>query len=296
MKRFRIIPLHIWLLSIVMLVIPVLTDTVFEKSLELVLDEETVEIFWLITLIPSVIFSYYLGLRGGLFITAIAIFINICCESIEDFQQKGIDLNDFRTTVIGLLLHISIATSIGILADKLKGKELELVKKNTNLEMLSFIDDLTCLYNRRGFIHLSDQVMLDKPRDHAACLFIDLDEFKPINDRYGHDIGDEFLKIIAKRLHYCVREDDLVGRLGGDEFVCFLKNTNAKIAEQVAERIVISLSNPMEVSGHHFSGTASIGIAISPQDGKNIEALLKNADIAMYEAKKQGKNRFHFYE
>lgn len=296
MKRLQIIPLHIWLLSFVMLLVPILSDTVFADRLELFLDEDTVEMFWLSTLVPSVIFSYYLGLRGGLFIAVIAIFINICCKSIEVFQQHGFGLHDLRITIMGLLLHITITISVGILADKLKNKELELVKINTYLERLSFIDDLTGLNNRRGFIHLSESVMINQPKDHAACLFIDLDEFKPINDKYGHDIGDEFLKIIAKRLNHCVREDDLVGRLGGDEFVCFLKNTNEKIAEQIAERIVISLSNPVVVSGQHFAGTASIGIAISPHDGRNIEELLKNADIAMYQAKRQGKKRFHFYE
>lgn len=295
MKRFQVIPLRIWLLSIVLLVIPILTDTVLEESLNSLLDDETSELFWLITLIPAVLFSYYLGLRGGLFIASIAIFINIVCETIEAFNG-GIDLHDVRITIMVLLLHITIATSIGILADKLKNKELELVKKTTKLEKLSYVDDLTSLYNRRGFMHLSQQFMVEEPRAQAACLYIDLDEFKPVNDKYGHDMGDEVLKIIAKRLKYCVRGDDLIGRLGGDEFVCFLKNTNSKIAEQVAERMVISLSNPVEVSGLQFAGTASIGVSLSPENGESVKELLKNADIAMYEAKKRGKNQFHFFE
>lgn len=295
MKSLRIIPLRFWLLTIVMLLFPILSDTLLEDNLEIIFDEDTVEMFWLIALVPSVIFSYYLGLRGGLFISAIAIFINLFFETIEAFQQAGFDRQDIRVTIMGLFLHISIAVSVGILADKLKSKELESVKLNMKLERLSFEDELTGLYNRRGFIHISEQVLSNPRQSNVACLFIDLDEFKPINDKFGHEIGDEFLKIIAKRLQYCVRENDLIGRLGGDEFICLLKNSNANVAEQIAERIVLSLSNPVVITGQSLFGTASIGIAIAPQDENNIDELMKKADNAMYEAKKLGKNRYHFY-
>lgn len=296
MKRLRIIPLRFWLLTFVMLLFPILSDTLLEDNLEVIFDEDTVEMFWLIALVPSVIFSYYLGLRGGLFISAIAIFLHLFFETIEAFQQAGFDRQDILVTIMGLFLHISIAVSVGILADKLKSKELESVKLNMKLERLSFEDELTGLYNRRGFIHLSEQVLSNLRQSDVACLFIDLDEFKPINDKFGHEIGDEFLKIIAKRLQYCVRENDLIGRLGGDEFICLLKNSNSNVAEQIATRIVLSLSNPVVIRNQSLFVTASIGIAITPQGENNIDELMKKADNAMYEAKKQGKNRFHFYE
>ncbi|GKU82948.1 GGDEF domain-containing protein [Niallia sp. NCCP-28] len=294
MKPLLNIPYQSWILSFAILIIPMLTETIFEDSVRTVLTENEAEMIWLITLLPSVFFSYYKGLHGGVFIAVVSITTNILFEITEAFQQNGLQRHDISVTILGVVLQITIVISIGLLADKLKHKELILEQLNSALEKLSIVDELTGLANRRGLLTLSEQIVTDKCQH--ICLFIDLDGFKCINDRYGHGIGDEVLKITAKRLQDCLREADIVGRIGGDEFVCLIKNSNKNNVKHIAKRIITSLSTPELISGHQLVVTPSIGIAISPFDGNNMKELLKNADSAMYEAKKLGKNNFFFYE
>ena len=130
----------------------------------------------------------------------------------------------------------------------------------------------------------------------AAVLFIDLDRFKVINDTLGHDAGDRLLKQLAERLRECMREADTVGRQGGDEFVVLIEDVAdpAQVAD-VGQKILDTVARPFLINGQEFHVTASIGISIYPDDGHDQQALLKNADIAMYRAKEQGKNNQQFY-
>src|SRR5690606_29114560 len=128
-----------------------------------------------------------------------------------------------------------------------------------------------------------------------------LDRFKPINDSLGHAAGDRMLRDVAVRLESCVDEADTVARMGGDEFTLLLQPEGGRDealsrAMHVAERILESLSEPFVLSGREFFVTASIGIALSPQDGEDMSQLMKNADTAMYHAKERGKNNFQFYQ
>ena len=128
-----------------------------------------------------------------------------------------------------------------------------------------------------------------------ALLFLDLDNFKPVNDNLGHDTGDKVLKAVATCLASCLREGDTLSRLGGDEFVILLLNiASAEEASTVAQKIIDTLSGlvPMEGKDIHVGG--SIGISMFPKDGAGFEELLKNADAAMYRAKKVGRNNFQF--
>jgi len=126
-------------------------------------------------------------------------------------------------------------------------------------------------------------------------MFLDLDHFKRVNDSLGHSVGDELLCAVAERLSTMVRRIDTLARLGGDEFILALPGIQAGGAAEVARRLLAACSVPFTVGGHDLMLTPSIGISIHPQDGKDIETLLKNADAAMYKAKDQGRNTFQFY-
>lgn len=163
-------------------------------------------------------------------------------------------------------------------------------------------DLLTGLPNRHALKGHLEQVIARAKRDEEAfgVLFIDLDNFKLINDALGHSLGDEFLQEIAQRLNNVLREDDFVTRLGGDEFVIVSssKPANAAIISSVnaiARRVQLAASTPHNLRGHELRSSSSVGIALYPKDGEDAEALLKNADAAMYKAKSDGSGRFHYF-
>jgi len=159
-------------------------------------------------------------------------------------------------------------------------------------------DSLTNLPNR-NFCNrrLPQAISLAKRQDRKICLlFIDLDRFKPINDKYGHAVGDKVLLQVADRLRKMLRASDSVCRLGGDEFVILLESTpSVEGAELVAQRTIDSLNEPIMVEGLKCSIGASIGISVYPDDSLDSKTLLQHADIAMYEAKKKGRNCFERY-
>ncbi|CAA7616567.1 EAL domain-containing protein [Magnetospirillum sp. UT-4] len=163
---------------------------------------------------------------------------------------------------------------------------------------LAHHDSLTGLPNRSLFQE-SLRVALAQARrvDHkVALLFLDLDKFKDINDTLGHHVGDLLLKAVAKRLLRCVRETDNVARLGGDEFAVLLTNLeDAEGAGTVAETIIASVADPFGIEEHEVLTSASIGITLFPDDAGDAEALLKNADLAMFRSKAEGRNGYHFY-
>jgi diguanylate cyclase (GGDEF)-like protein len=124
-----------------------------------------------------------------------------------------------------------------------------------------------------------------------ALLFIDLDKFKDINDRLGHDVGDQLLQEAAQRIQQTMRNTDTVARMGGDEFTAILSPiTDPQYAENIADQLIQHLSQPFTIAGQQLTISASIGIAIYPQDGIEPATLLRQADIAMYRAKENGRN------
>lgn len=171
-------------------------------------------------------------------------------------------------------------------------------KAEDHLLHLANYDALTNLPNRSLLLDRIDQALTRAPRHNqlVAILFCDLDGFKHINDTYGHNMGDHLLKIAAQRLTTCIRADDTVARHGGDEFVVILNELASQHdACLVAQKIISILSAPFEIRNHQFFIGASIGISIFPNDGQDAEALLKNADVAMYRVKEQGKNAYQLY-
>jgi diguanylate cyclase (GGDEF)-like protein/PAS domain S-box-containing protein len=166
------------------------------------------------------------------------------------------------------------------------------------MERLAFYDTLTDLANRRLFNErLSRAVELCHREHHrAALLYLDLDQFKRVNDTLGHDSGDLLLREVATRLLNCVRAVDTVARTGGDEFSILLGNVDSPMtAADVARRILAALRAPIHIAGHDLVVTTSIGITLIPDDGTEPTRLLKNADLAMYRAKEQGRNNYQYY-
>ena len=171
-------------------------------------------------------------------------------------------------------------------------KQEEIVWRQANY------DPLTGLANRNLFHDRLERALAQARRNHAnvGLMFIDLDGFKWINDTLGHDTGDKLLIEVAERLRGCVRDQDTVARLGGDEFTIVLQEVGeAANLRSIGEKVVGVLRDPFTLGGkpHHISG--SVGITIFPDDGPDVQTLLRNADIAMYQSKQSGKNRCQFY-
>ena len=159
-------------------------------------------------------------------------------------------------------------------------------------ESLALTDPLTGLPNRRLLVDRVSMSLVRARRDQSAMavLYLDLDGFKEINDRLGHGAGDALLKMVAGRLSAAVREEDTVARLGGDEFVIVLHLSDDADAGPVALKVIKAVSQPYDIEGQAVGITISAGVALYPVHGEDAETLMKSADLALYEAKRSGKN------
>lgn len=173
-----------------------------------------------------------------------------------------------------------------------------LKQANKQMENLALFDSLTGLANRRLFIERLHSSVLNARRHKkiTALLFLDLDQFKRINDTLGHQAGDKLLLTIADRLKTCVRLQDTVARLGGDEFTILLNDiTDIENIQGIAKNILTTLKEPIKLGKHEIIVSTSIGITLSPNDSINSETLMKNADLALYMAKENGRDGYHFF-
>ncbi len=188
-----------------------------------------------------------------------------------------------------------VATLIDITESKVASDEIK---------SLAFYDTLTKLPNRRLLLDRLKHALITNGRknSHGALLFIDLDHFKTINDTLGHNIGDLLLQQVATRLNSCVREGDTVARLGGDEFVVLLEGLGedqfdaATNTESIGSEVLSVLNQPYKLTSHHYHSTCSIGATLFSDSKTDVDDLLKQADIAMYDAKESGRNTLHFYD
>jgi diguanylate cyclase (GGDEF)-like protein/PAS domain S-box-containing protein len=174
----------------------------------------------------------------------------------------------------------------------------EYLKQAKLLEHQAYHDTLTGLPNRTLFQDRLEQAIISAKRNNKkiALFFVDLDQFKKINDSLGHHIGDEVLIEAAKRFQTVLREADTLSRLGGDEFTVIVKNIkNEKEVAKVAQKLINSMQEPLNTSHHTLHISSSIGISIYPTDATSQEDLIKYADTAMYKAKEEGRNNFQFY-
>ncbi len=174
----------------------------------------------------------------------------------------------------------------------------DIKRSQQRMERMAFYDTLTNLANRRLFHERLDHAIERSRRasGSSALLYLDLDNFKRVNDTLGHQIGDHLLREVATRLQQCVRAEDTVGRTGGDEFTILLAEIGSPTdAGVVAQKILNHLREPIHVSGHPLIVTTSIGITIIPGDAVDPNVLMRNADLAMYKAKERGRNNYQFY-
>lgn len=188
---------------------------------------------------------------------------------------------------------------LGLAHDITERKQAE-----AQIERLAFYDALTGLCNRRLFQNRLEQAQAASTRhgQWAAVCFIDLDNFKDLNDTQGHDVGDALLRQVGQRLSAAVREEDTVARLGGDEFVLLLENLGvgddeaALYANTVGQKILQSLNTPYDLNGHPYHNTPSIGITLFRDHNERVEDILKRADLAMYQSKSAGRNTVRFFD
>ncbi len=177
---------------------------------------------------------------------------------------------------------------------------IERKQAEEKLKFLSLYDHLTKLPNRVLFYDRMKQEIAYAKREKKkfALMFLDLDNFKEVNDKFGHDIGDQLLQEVAKKFNELLREADTICRLGGDEFIILLPRLRKprENAVDVARKILHSLGEPFLIKGNQIHITTSIGIALYPDDGEEGEILIKSADKAMYSAKKEGSNNYHWAE
>ncbi len=225
-------------------------------------------------------------------------------------METGIAKESFETEVVSFDgLHHTMLWNMNYLVDTdeenaqaqllLIGQNISEIRKTQDqLHYLAHFDVLTGTANRRLFEDRCRQAILSaiRHRHQVALLGLDIDHFKRINDSLGHDAGDEFLITLSNRLKGCVRSEDTIARLGGDEFAVLLVNINGQDgAETAARNILDTITRPITINGSELIVTSSIGITLCPNDGTDFTDLLKNADMAMYRAKKAGRNNIQFY-
>ncbi|MCC2113769.1 MAG: diguanylate cyclase, partial [Hyphomicrobiales bacterium] len=172
-------------------------------------------------------------------------------------------------------------------------------KAHDAIQYLAHHDTLTALPNRAQFNRALEDALgrAERHGKKVAVLCLDLDRFKDVNDTLGHPIGDGLLRTVAVRLGEAVREIDVIGRLGGDEFAVVAEDIQgAEDTIPLAQRLCEALAEPIQIEGHDIATSTSIGIAIAPDDGGTAELILKNADLALYRAKNDGRNTFRFFE
>ncbi len=202
--------------------------------------------------------------------------------------------------------HTPTASDIYLIEQSARLVSISIERKTAEEEIqnLAFFDPLTGLPNRRLLLDRLSHALASCVRTgrEGALLFIDLDNFKTLNDTLGHDFGDLLLKQVANRLTACVREGDTVARLGGDEFVVMIEDLSelelgaAAQVETIGEKIMSSLGLHYQLGTHQYHSTPSIGITLFSEQQRDMEELLKQADIAMYQAKKSGRNTLRFFD
>jgi len=232
---------------------------------------------------------------AALIVSALYLFNPISFEKMT-LLHEGNQLIFVLALILFFIPPVLVSNRYQKLMQIIQSKDDEIARLE-KMSTLATHDALTGIGNRRDFdTHL--QTLIARSRrthGHFALLFIDMDNFKSINDHYGHYTGDEALRECARRLQHAVRDGDKVCRLGGDEFVVTLEEVGEPEAALItARRIIESFEWPLLIDGHEIEAGISIGISIFPENGEDANSLIASADIAMYQAKQEGKGRFVF--
>ena len=212
----------------------------------------------------------------------------------REIQLQDTQGNKFWVLLSSQRLRVSdrecILTAVNNVDDRKQAQE--------KLHHRAFHDELTGLPNRAMFMDTLSRTLhrAERKQSSFSVLFIDLDHFKGVNDTYGHSVGDQLLQQVAERVRMCVREGDLVARLGGDEFVILVEDDRStEDVSSIAKKLQLKLEPAHILDGNSVQITASIGISSYPQDGTQLDELLRNADSAMYGVKAHGRNNFRFH-
>lgn len=201
------------------------------------------------------------------------------------------DVNELNVTFVPIYLNDKLDRIYAITKDITKQRKAE-----RETQQMAYYDSLTLLPNRRFFGEFLEKVLRGKEgRRDVAVMMLDLDRFKVINDALGHNTGDDFLVAVAKRLQSRVESYGFLARLGGDEFVIVLNDFRKVYPDELADQIIACFKESFIVGSHELSTSVSIGIALAPDDGENVESLMKHADIAMYSAKGRNRQKYQFY-
>jgi diguanylate cyclase (GGDEF)-like protein len=244
----------------------------------------------LLGLVPVLVTGWFWGRWGGLIaaVTAVGVTLSMWYYQLGESAAAVLQNPGARLLEVALFLVTGVLT--GIAASFRKQ-----LRAQRRVSHQAQYDALTGLLNRKSFEETLG-VMLEsaKARDAIlAVLFVDLDKFKQVNDVYGHDMGDELLKAVARQLRTTVRDGDAVARLGGDEFMVVLNGLReSEAATIVAGKIVRALSTPFRLRGKELHISASVGVSLYPDDGRDVETLVKSADTTMYAVKGSGKNDY----
>ncbi|MGH4050694.1 MAG: diguanylate cyclase domain-containing protein [Clostridium sp.] len=178
---------------------------------------------------------------------------------------------------------------------KLKNEIKDRRRAEDQIRLLIYYDALTQIFNSKKMLEDVDVLLEDKNKKFAI-LFIDLDKFKSVNDSYGHQAGDNILKLAAMRLKNIIRSTDTIYRIGGDEFIIILRDLEGILnAQKIAANVLEALTTTFAYKQHQLCIGATIGISIFPKDGIDVETLIKKADLAMYELKRRGGNGYNIY-
>lgn len=262
-----------------------------KSTLSSKLAENRVELF----LILFVVSIFFLILMRSVLRRGLARPLERLMQQIDKIEHR--DYSQTKELDSGDELEV-ISKNINNLATTIRRRESALEKSQENLEYISNHDALTNLPNRRLFTQRLEHAidMASRNKTKLAIIYLDLDDFKEVNDSLGHEKGDELLQQVAKRLGQSLRSADTFARIGGDEFYILIENIKSVIeVENIVQKIVNDFTDPFLCGAHSIQTSASIGISIYPDNGESSVSLIKNADLAMYQSKKEGRNSFSFF-
>lgn len=258
---------------------------------------DIMEAIWFLHLIAIFFFTYYLSTFFAFLLVISTICLHIIWELIEHLVEGFSTYRDLEVLMFLSLLKLLLFFGLKYLLREGERRQQELEEANKKLKHLAQHDSLTHLPNRY-FINeylakAINRCIENKKR--LAVIFMDIDNFKLVNDRYGHDVGDKLLKEVAKGILTCIRAQDIFARQGGDEFILLLEDVSEKEVVGITERIMKKFSAPFLIDGIEIYSSTSIGISFYPEDGRDAPTLIKNADLAMYEVKRQGGGGSQFF-
>ncbi len=237
---------------------------------------------------------------------AVAFYSNFTPQRLREIYaqgESGISFEYQRTMPDGSKrwVHNEVRFLIDVdsehLCVMLSAKDIDAIKQEEQeLVVAARMDKMTMLLNRETSMEYIRQVLEEEVKQKHVLFMVDMDNFKQVNDTFGHQAGDEFLAKIAKAMRKCFRDSDIVGRVGGDEFFAFMKNSGGVVAARRKARELITAIRNVCVDYADLDLSGSVGVSMYPSDGETLEELYAKADAALYEAKRKGKNQFVIYE